>query len=73
MKGGKDGKGDMKGGKDGKDGKGGNVAPGTVAQKGVARPHIQNFFMVSHKAIKGTAVPAHYYVRGCRRVLLIRP
>lgn len=40
----------------------GNVVPGTVADRGVAHPQYENFFLVSHKAIQGTAVPAHYYV-----------
>jgi len=40
----------------------GNVLPGVVADRGIAHPEYENWFAVSHKAIQGTAVPAHYFV-----------
>jgi len=40
----------------------GNVKPGIVADAGIAHPKYENWFAVSHKAIQGTAVPAHYFL-----------
>jgi len=40
----------------------GNVKPGIVADAGIAHPKYENWYAVSHKAIKGTAVPAHYFL-----------
>ncbi|QDS76208.1 hypothetical protein FKW77_008392 [Venturia effusa] len=39
-----------------------NTKPGTCVDSGVTNPIYFDFFLQSHKAIKGTARPAHYFV-----------
>jgi eukaryotic translation initiation factor 2C len=40
----------------------GNCKPGTQVQSVVTSPYFNNFYLQSHAAIKGTALPAHYFV-----------
>ena len=40
----------------------GNLAPGTVIERGVTMENGFDFFLVAHNAIQGTAKPAHYVV-----------
>ncbi|KAH9842270.1 Piwi-domain-containing protein [Teratosphaeria destructans] len=40
----------------------GNVLPGTIVESTITSPHYQDFYLVSHHSLKGTARPAHYFV-----------
>ncbi|BFZ65290.1 Protein argonaute [Saitoella coloradoensis] len=40
----------------------GNVIPGTCVDNGVTHPSEFDFYLVAHKALQGTARPAHYHV-----------
>ena len=39
-----------------------NPVPGTLVETGVTHPFDMDYYLCSHKAIKGTARPMHYYV-----------
>ncbi|KAI6781014.1 stem cell self-renewal protein Piwi [Emericellopsis cladophorae] len=47
---------------DGKQTKTGNVACGTIVDRGVTQARLWDFYVVAHAALQGTARPAHYTV-----------
>lgn len=40
----------------------GNCKPGTLVDTGITSPYYRDFFLQTHNGIKGTTIPAHYFV-----------